>query len=226
MTSTANAKYCMDLDESESSQRVQFHGQYPITFTPVDLLTDRAPAVIGTKDFISPKLHGKRPSNAFVGMRVVGDTPRDKAYLSTSVVKCKSADEPEWYDNLGPMWLSPFSTISFHVKTRSKFSKTTAILASTETYTLKKLRKMQGHMDRQSTIALPLRSHNPHTDLPTGGVLIINLRELSTSKSAMEEYISLRSAGSQRSSLEDGSLEIQEGVSPLSPVSSENRTLP
>ncbi|GAW10257.1 hypothetical protein LENED_012501 [Lentinula edodes] len=142
MTSTANAKYCMDSDESESSQRVQFH-------------------VIGTKDFISPKLHGKRPSNAFVGMRVVGDTPRDKAYLSTSVVKCKSADEPEWYDNLGPMWLSPFSTISFHVKTRSKFSKTTAILASTETYTLKKLRKMQGHMDRQSTIALPLRSHNP-----------------------------------------------------------------
>ncbi|KAF8828743.1 hypothetical protein HHX47_DHR3000401 [Lentinula edodes] len=102
MTSTANAKYCMDLDESESSQRVQFHGQYPITFTPVDLLTDRAPAVIGTKDFISPKLHGKRPSNAFVGMRVVGDTPKDKAYLSTSVVKCKSADEPEWYDNLGP----------------------------------------------------------------------------------------------------------------------------
>ncbi|KAJ3855097.1 hypothetical protein EV368DRAFT_79974 [Lentinula lateritia] len=225
MTSTTNAKYCMDSDESESSQRVQFHGQY-ITFTPVDLLTNREPAVIGTKDFISPKFQRKRPSNAFVGMRVLGDSPNDKAYLSTSVVKCKNADEPEWYDNLGPMWLSPFSTISFHVKTRSKFSKTTAILASTETYTLKKLRKMQGHMDRQSTIALPLRSHNPHTDLPTGGLLIINLRELSTSKSAMEEYMSLRSAGSQRSSLEDGSLKTQEGASPLSPVSGESRTLP
>lgn len=42
----------------------------------------------------------------------------------------------------------------------------------------------------------------------------------------MEEYMSLRSAVSQRSSLEDGSLEIQEGVSPLSPVSTESRKLP
>ncbi|KAJ3999379.1 hypothetical protein F5050DRAFT_1805113 [Lentinula boryana] len=205
MNSAASIQFCVDECESESSQRVQVH-------------------VVGTRNFVSPKSHGKRPSNLFVGMRVFGDTPKDKIYLSTSPVKCKSADEPEWHDNLGPAWLSPRSLISFNVKTRSKFSKTTTVLASTESYTLKRLRKMQGSMDRTSTIALPLRSQSSQKDFPVDGVLIINLRELSTSNSGMEEYTSLRSAGSQRSSLEDEQeLNLK---TPLSPVSVESRLTP
>ncbi|KAJ3789639.1 hypothetical protein GGU10DRAFT_342926 [Lentinula aff. detonsa] len=205
MNSATSIQFCVDECESESSQRVQVH-------------------VIGTRNFVSTKLHGKRPSNLFVGMRVFGDTPKDKIYLSTSPVKCKSADEPEWHDNLGPAWLSPRSSISFSVKTRSKFSKTTTVLASTESYTLKRLRKMQGSMDRISTIALPLRSQSSQKDFPVDGVLIINLRELSTSNSGMEEYTSLKSAGSQRSSLEDEQeLNLK---NPLSPVSIESRFTP
>lgn len=66
------------------------------------LPNDRCPPVVGTQGFLSPKSHGKRPSNAFVGMKVAGDLPKEKAYLTTSVVKCKNSDEPQWFDNLGP----------------------------------------------------------------------------------------------------------------------------
>ncbi|KAE9408714.1 hypothetical protein BT96DRAFT_1013331 [Gymnopus androsaceus JB14] len=195
MNAAASLPFCED--DCESSQRVQFH-------------------VVGTRGFLSPKSHGKKPSNAFVSMKTVGDTPKDKSYLTTSIVKCKSSDEPQWFDNLGPIWLSPLASITFQVKTRSKFSKTTTVLASTETYTLRKLRKIQGSMDRSSTIALPLRSA---TDVPTDGVVIINLRELSSSTSGMEEYI--KSAGSQRSSIESNS-DAKSGRSlpPFSPISS------
>ncbi|KAF9073538.1 hypothetical protein BDP27DRAFT_1318449 [Rhodocollybia butyracea] len=194
----ANVQFCADDSDSESSQRVQFH-------------------VIGTQRFFSPK-HGKKPSNALVGMKVTGDLPKEKAYLSTSAVQCRSVDEPEWFDNLGPLWLSPSASITFHVKSRSKFSKTTTVHASTETYTLRKLRKMQGSLDRKATIALPLRSQ---TNMSAEGVLIINLRELSTSNSGMEEYMSIKSAGSQRSSLEDGvQTQTQPCISPLSPTPS------
>jgi hypothetical protein len=185
-------------DDSESIQRVQFH-------------------VVGTQGFLSPKSQGKRPSNAFVGMKVVGELPKDKAYLTTSTVKCRNSDEPQWFDNLGPLWISPLATISFHVKTRSKFSRTTTVLASTETYTLRKLRKIQGSLDRKSTIALPLRSQ---TDVPTDSAIIINLRELSTLTSGMAEYASLKSAGSQRSSLQNDSSDPRRSLSPSSPASS------
>ncbi|KAF5383447.1 hypothetical protein D9757_006154 [Collybiopsis confluens] len=189
-TTTTNLQF--DSTESQASRRVQFH-------------------VIGTQNFLSPKARGKRPSNAFVGMRVAGDSPKDKLHLATSAVRCKTDSEPEWYDNLGPIWLSPSGTVSFQVNTRSRFSKTTSVLSSTEPYTLKDLRKMQGSLDRQSTIALPLHSKN---EVSNESVLIINIRELSTSKSGMEEYMSLKSAGSTRNSLED---ESPYPVSPLSP---------
>ncbi|KAJ3726987.1 hypothetical protein FB446DRAFT_793972 [Lentinula raphanica] len=211
MNSATGIQFCLDDCDSDSPQRVQFH-------------------VVGTRNFLSPKAHGKRPSNVFVGMRVSGDTPKSKTYLSTSAVKCKGVGEPEWYDNLGPMWLPPTSTITFLVKTRSKFSKTTTVLASTESYTLKRLRKMQGSLDRTSTIALPLRSHNSQTEFLPDSALVINLRELSTYNSGMEEYMSIKSAGSQRSSLEDGEemtvgSEMKHGllVSPSSPVSIHTR---
>ncbi|KIK69022.1 hypothetical protein GYMLUDRAFT_632821 [Collybiopsis luxurians FD-317 M1] len=156
-------------------------------------------------------------------MRVTGDSPKDKAYLTTSPVKCKSEHEPEWFDNLGPIWLSPLATVSFHVKTRSRFSKTTTILASTESYTLENLRKMQGSLDRQSSkaIALPLHSKS---NVSTEAVLVINLRELSTSKSGMEEYMSLKSAGSQRSSIEDEKLYPVSPLTPISPLSPSSTT--